>query len=135
MPSLKQDLIGGRAVTNGLDFQVILDKNPHDCGIYPRINGKLCGIERSIPFISDDWRLFRLKTLNLVRHSFVKKTGLDLWHKRYYCTNCGPFEWNREYSQEDSKGHKLSRLYDREMSASRRAISESGENTAYIAAS
>ncbi len=24
VPSLKQDLIGGRAVTNGLDFQVIL---------------------------------------------------------------------------------------------------------------
>ena len=82
VPSLKQDLIGGRAVTNGLDFQVILDKNPYVCGIYPRINGKLCGIEQSIPFISDDWRLFRLKTLNLVHHSFVKKTGLDLWHKR-----------------------------------------------------
>ena len=82
--SVKQDLIGGRAVTNGLDFQVILDKNPYICGIYPRMNGKLCGIEQSIPFISDDWRLFRLKTLNLVHHSFVKKTGLDLWHKRLW---------------------------------------------------
>jgi hypothetical protein len=63
-PSLKQDLVGGRAVTNCLDFQVILDKNPHFCGIYPRFNGKLCGIkwiERSIPFISDDWRLFGLR--------------------------------------------------------------------------
>ena len=40
VPSLKQDLIGGRTVTNGLDFQVILDKNPHVCGIYPRVNEK-----------------------------------------------------------------------------------------------
>ena len=26
------------------------------------------------------------------------------YFQRYYCTNCGPFEWNREYSQEDSRG-------------------------------
>jgi hypothetical protein len=51
VPSLKQDLIGGRAVTNGLDFQVILDKNPHVCGMYPRLNGELCGFESSIPLL------------------------------------------------------------------------------------
>ena len=64
VPHLKQDLIGGRAVTNGMDFQVFLDKDPNVCGIYPRVDGKLCSIEDSIPFISDDSRLFRLKPWN-----------------------------------------------------------------------
>ncbi len=58
VPSLKLDLIGGRGVTNGLDSRVILDKNSMICGIYPRIAGispgKLCGVELSNPFISDD---------------------------------------------------------------------------------
>ena len=53
VPHLKQDLIGGRAVTNGMDFQVILDKDPNVCGIYPRVDGKLCSIEDSIPFKID----------------------------------------------------------------------------------
>ena len=51
---VKQDLIGGRAVTNGLTFQVILDEDPNICVIYPRVNGTLCGVKQSIPFISDD---------------------------------------------------------------------------------
>ena len=83
VPQLKQDLIGGRAVTNGMDFQVILDKDPNICGIYPRIDDKLCSIEDSIPFISDDLRLFQLRTLSLSRESFVKRTGMDLWHQRF----------------------------------------------------
>jgi hypothetical protein len=82
VPHLKQDLIGGRAVTNGMDFQVILDKDPHVCGIYPRVDGKLCSIEDSIPFISDASRLFLLKTLEFSHNSFVKRTGMDLWHQR-----------------------------------------------------
>ena len=61
VPHLKQKLIGGRAVTNGMDFQVILDKDPNVCGIYPRVDGKLCSIEDSIPFISDDSLLFHLE--------------------------------------------------------------------------
>ena len=72
VPSLKQKLIGGRAVTNGLNLQVIFDKNPNICGIVPRINGKLCDIEQSIPSISDDLRfktLYRIKTLHLAHHS------------------------------------------------------------------
>jgi hypothetical protein len=81
--SLKQDLIGERPVTNGLNFQEILDKDLNVCGIYPCFNGKLCGVEQFIPLISDDWRLFRLKTLDFVHHSFVKEAGLDLWHKRF----------------------------------------------------
>ena len=80
--SLKQDLIGERADSNGFNFQVILDKDFNVCWIYPCFNGKLCGVEQSILFIIDDWRLFWLKTLDYVTHSFVKKTGLDLWHKR-----------------------------------------------------
>ena len=75
VPSLKRDLIGGRAITNDLDFQVILDRDPNISGIYPRVNGKLCGVEQSISFISDDSRLFRIRTLHLTNHSFVKKTG------------------------------------------------------------
>jgi hypothetical protein len=54
--SLKQDLVGERAVTNGLNFQEILDKDLNVCGIYPCFNGKLFGVEQFIPFISDDWR-------------------------------------------------------------------------------
>ena len=80
--SLKQDLIGESAASNGLNFQVILDKDLNVCGIYPCFNGELCSVEQSIIFISDDWRLFRLKTLDFVHHSSVKETGLDLWHKR-----------------------------------------------------
>ena len=50
VPSLKCDLIGGRAVTNGLDFKVILDKDANISEIHPRLNGMLCGIEYSIRF-------------------------------------------------------------------------------------
>ena len=81
--SLKQDLIGERAALNGLNFQVILDKDLNVCGTYSCFNGKLSCVEQSIIFISDDWRLFRLKTLDFVHHSSVKETGLDLWHKRF----------------------------------------------------
>jgi hypothetical protein len=35
VPSLTQNLIGGRAITNDLEFQVILDKDPNIAGIYP----------------------------------------------------------------------------------------------------
>ena len=80
--SVKQDLIGGRAVTNGLDFQVILNKNPNICGIYPRINGKLCGVEHLVHFISDDCRMIRVKTDQLVHSTVLKLTGFDLWHSR-----------------------------------------------------
>ena len=41
VPSLKQDPIEGRSVTNGLDSQVFLEKNTDICGIYPRNNSKL----------------------------------------------------------------------------------------------
>ena len=82
VPSLKQDLIGGRALTNNLNFQIILDQDPNVAGIYPRFNGELCSVEQSIPFISDDSYFFRLKTLQLRQHSFLKKTGFDLWHRR-----------------------------------------------------
>ena len=45
--SVKQDLIGERAISNGLNFQVILDKDLNVCGIYPCfINGKLCCVEQ-----------------------------------------------------------------------------------------
>ena len=37
--SVKQDLIGERAISNGLNFQVILDKDLNACGIYPCFNG------------------------------------------------------------------------------------------------
>jgi hypothetical protein len=36
--SATQDLIGGRAASNGLGPQVILDKNSNICGIYPLAN-------------------------------------------------------------------------------------------------
>ena len=50
--SLKQDLIEGRADTNGLNSQGILDKNTDICGIHPHINSKLYGDEQSIPVIT-----------------------------------------------------------------------------------
>ena len=68
--SLKQDLIGERGASNGFNFQVILDKDLNVCGIHPCFNGKLCCVEQSIIFISDDWQLFRLKTLDFVHHIF-----------------------------------------------------------------
>ena len=75
VPHLKQDLTGGRAVTNGMDFQVILDKGPNVCGIYPFVNGKLCSTEDAISFNSDDSRLFRLRTLEF-SHAHAKKPEL-----------------------------------------------------------
>ena len=81
--SLKQDLIGESASSNGLNFQVILDKGLNICGIYPCFNGELCSVEQFIIFISDDWRLFRLKTLDFVHSFSVKETGLDLWHRHF----------------------------------------------------
>ena len=35
VPSLTQDLIGGKDITNDLEFRVILDKDPNIAGIYP----------------------------------------------------------------------------------------------------
>jgi hypothetical protein len=82
VPFLTQDLIIGRAITNDLEFQVSLDKDPNIAGIYPRFNGKLCSVEQSIHFISDNLLFFRLKTLHMAHHSFVKKTGPNLMHRR-----------------------------------------------------
>jgi hypothetical protein len=45
---VKYNLIGGRVITNTLKFQVILDEDPNICGIYPRVNGKLLGVEHSL---------------------------------------------------------------------------------------
>ena len=42
-PSLKRDFIGGRAISNYLDFQVILDRDPNISGIHPCINGNRPG--------------------------------------------------------------------------------------------
>ena len=61
VPLLKQDLNEGRTDTNGLNSQVILDKNTDIRRIYPRIDSKLYGDEQFIPFISDDSRMFRTK--------------------------------------------------------------------------
>ena len=44
VPLLKQDLNEGRTDTNGLNSQVILDKNTDIRGIYPRINSKPYGV-------------------------------------------------------------------------------------------
>ncbi len=65
VPSLKQDPIEGRSVTNGLASQVILEKNTDICEIYPRNNSKLYGDEVTISFLSDDLRLFRTKKSHL----------------------------------------------------------------------
>ena len=64
VPSPQQDLIGG---TNNLDFQVILDQDPNVAEIHPLINGKPYGDEQSIPFISDDLRLFQTKASHMAR--------------------------------------------------------------------
>ena len=80
MPSLKQDLFEGRAITNGLNSQVFLDKNTNICGNHHRINNKLCGDEQSIdsiPFISDDLRLFRPKALHLETTAEVSRQPLN----------------------------------------------------------
>ena len=97
---MKQDLIGGRAVTNALKFQVILDEDPNICGIYQRtgqaiangleqmastqkcksfpcINGKLCGAEHPIPLISDDLRLFRSMAQRLAKAGEVSYQPLN----------------------------------------------------------
>ena len=74
---VKQDLIGGRAIANGLKFQVILDQDPNTCRIYPRMNRKLCGVEQPIPFVSDDLRLFRTKALHLANAAEVNRQPLN----------------------------------------------------------
>ena len=74
MPSLQQDLIGG---TNILDFQIILDQDPNVAGIYPLINGKPYGDEQSIPFISDDLRLFRTKAFHMANAADVSRQPLN----------------------------------------------------------
>jgi hypothetical protein len=62
VPLTQQDLIGG---TNNLDFQIILDQDPNVAGIYPLINSQPYGDQQSIPFISDDLRLFQTMVLRL----------------------------------------------------------------------
>ena len=62
------DPIEGGSVTNGLDSQVILEKNTDICGIYPR---KLYGDEITISFLSDDLRLFRTKEPHLTSAATV----------------------------------------------------------------
>ena len=77
VPSLKQDLFEGRAITNGLNSQVFLDKNTNICGNHHRINNKPCGDEQSIPFISDDLRLFQPKALHLANAAEVSSQPLN----------------------------------------------------------
>ena len=66
VPGLKHDLISGRAITNELGFQTLLDADDDVSGIFIKHKGKLCGIEYSIPFISEDSSLFRIATLDIV---------------------------------------------------------------------
>ena len=82
MPSLQQDLIGG---TNNLDFQTILDQDPKVAGIYPLINGKPYGDEQSIPFISDDLRLFQTKASRMENVDEVSRQPLnDATKKKWF---------------------------------------------------
>jgi hypothetical protein len=100
---VKQDLIGGQAVTNALKFQVILDEDPNICGIYQRtgqaiadglaqmastqkcksfpcIDGKLRGAEHPIipiPLISDDLRLSRSMAQRLAKAGEVSYQPLN----------------------------------------------------------
>lgn len=100
---MNQDLIGGRAVTNALKFQVILYEDPYICGIYQRtgqaiadglaqmastqkcksfpcIDGKLRGAEHPIipiPLISDDLRLFRSMAQRLAKAGEVSYQPLN----------------------------------------------------------
>ena len=74
VPSLQQDLIGG---TNNLDFQVILDQDPNVAEIHPLINGKPYGDEQSIPFISDDLRLFQTKASHMANAAKVSRQPLN----------------------------------------------------------
>ena len=74
VPSPQQDLIGG---TNNLDFQVILDQDPNVAEIHPLINGKPYGDEQSIPFISDDLRLFQTKASHMANAAKVSRQPLN----------------------------------------------------------
>ena len=82
VPRLKHDLIGGRAIPNELGFQILLDADDDVSGIFIKHKGKLCGIEYSIPFISEDSSLFRIATLDIVEKSYKKLNSFDLWHSR-----------------------------------------------------
>ena len=71
------DAIEGISVSNGLDSQVILEKNTDICGIYPRNNSKLYGYEITISFLSDDLRLFRSKRPHLTSAAKVNRQPLN----------------------------------------------------------
>ena len=82
VPSLKAELIGGRAMTKA-GYQVILDESDQVAGIYPKdTEGKVKDISQSIPFIPEYRSLFGVKVIDMTLQEFEKKRGIDLWHQR-----------------------------------------------------
>ncbi len=98
VPSLKQDLIEGRADTNGLNSQGTLAKNTDIYGIFPRINSKQYGDEQSISFISDDSRFFRTKAFHLPNAAEMSRHPLN-------GTTNGDKQWFYSMRQKKRKSH------------------------------
>jgi hypothetical protein len=76
---LQRDLLGGRALIDS-DFRVILDKNPHICGVYPVIDEEINELNRME--FSPGTGLFCLQSIQVSATKFAKMGGYDLWHCR-----------------------------------------------------
>ena len=79
---LKQDLLGGRALTSER-YRVILDNDDAIAGIYPIADDGSIDPANSFPFVSEYLGgLFYLRTAPIDATKFASMSGYDLWHRR-----------------------------------------------------
>ena len=132
VPSLQQDLIGG---TNNLDFQIILDQDPNVARIYPLINGKPYGDEQSIPFISDDLRLFRTKASHMANADEVSCQPLNNATKKKWFYSWRQKKRKSQGGNRDGQGrreHRSAAINSHDVSATACAGNQDGQLVAII---
>ena len=85
---LKQDLLGGRAMTNA-NYRIILDKSNDVAGVYPVGNDGSIDPANCFPFVSEHSEgLFYLRTKAISATKYAKMSGYELWHRRLgHCPN------------------------------------------------
>jgi hypothetical protein len=85
---LKQDLLGGKALTN-TNYRIILDSDEGIAGVYPKADDGSIDPANSFPFVSEHSEsLFHLRIAKISEQKYAKLSGYDLWHRRLgHCPN------------------------------------------------
>ena len=85
---LKQDLLGGKALTN-TNYRIVLDSDEEIAGVYPKADDGSIDPANSFPFVSEHSEsLFHLRIAKISEQKYAKLSGYELWHRRLgHCPN------------------------------------------------